>query len=297
MHSLTFATMVIPGQTEPEAVLLARSLRTQGGALAGQPVCVFYPETGTPLADATRAELAALDVRLEPVQVEPDTLRFPLAAKVFAAAAAEAQAESGLLVWMDSDTIIIQEPAEFLLPDGAALGYRPVHHILIGSRYDEPLDAFWSLIYARCDVPDAHVFPMQTVADGLRIRPYVNAGLLVVRPDRGLLQAWRDRFRTLYRLPEFAPFYKQNVRYAIFMHQAVLAGVMLACLEPGALCELSPRVNYPLNLHHEHLHQDRPDTLDALVTCRYDTYFDSPDWVDRLPAGMRLEAWIAEHTG
>ena len=127
---------------------------------------------------------------------------FPFAVKVFAAAAAEslARGQADYLAWMDSDSIVVSEPKALLLSDGKDLGYRPVDHTLIGSPYDAPIDRFWESIYRHCGVPESRgfPFPMVTSVDERRIRPYFNAGLLVVRPERGLLQSWRERFHRLY---------------------------------------------------------------------------------------------------
>jgi len=39
--------------------------------------------------------------------------------------------------------------------------------------------------------------------------------------------------RPVYRRPAFEQFYEQNVRYRIFVHQAILSGAALSLLEPG----------------------------------------------------------------
>ncbi len=117
-------------------------------------------------------------------------------AHAFAAARAEADAlgQTDVLAWLSPNTLVLGEPGDFLLGSGVTFGFRPVHHTLIGSRFDEPLDPFWSLIYELCGVPDGRVFPMETHVDGATIRPYFNSGVLVSRPGRGLMKAWRDRY-------------------------------------------------------------------------------------------------------
>ena len=68
---------------------------------------------------------------------------------------------------------------------------------------------------------------MKTHVDGNTIRPYFNAGHLAVRPEKRLLRKWSETFLELYKAPEFQRFYADG-RYRIFMHQAVLSGVILA---------------------------------------------------------------------
>ncbi len=195
---------------------------------------------------------------------------------MYAAAEAEerAGARSSLLVWMGEDTLIVQSPTAFLLSDNASLGCRPVHHSRVGSVYDRPPDDFWSLIYRHCGVSQEHIFPMETCTRDNVIRPYFNAGLLVVRPERRLLAAWRERFEVLYRHPDFEPFYQRDAAYRIFMHQAVLAGTALNALREEELLVLPETCNYPLHLHGEYPQEYRPATLDGLMTCRYEVLAD-----------------------
>jgi len=195
---------------------------------------------------------------------------------------------------MDADSIVLQEPQELLLKTGKALGYRPVDHTLIGSPYREPRDAFWTAIYAACGVAEDRAFPITTTVDQEIIRPYFNAGLLAVRPTRGVLRRWRDGFDRLYREPIFEPFYQQNVLYRIFMHQAVLAGTVLAAMDSQELQALSNRVSYPLHLHSRYPSARRAKVMNELITCRYDTWFQEANWKESIAVQEPLASWLAE---
>jgi hypothetical protein len=164
----------------------------------------------------------------------------------------------------------------------------------MGSRYDEPLDAFWTLIYRYCNVPETRVFPMMTHVDGTRIRPYFNAGLLVTRPERHLLQGWHDVFFRVYQEPSFQKSYQKDERYAVFIHQAVLSGVILSTLETGEIQELPPTYNYPLHLHAQDVTDHRPSCLEELVTFRHEGFYADPEWINKMPAGEPLKQWIAK---
>jgi len=205
-----------------------------------------------------------------------------------------AQDKTDLLVWLDTDTIVLREPRDFLLEDGRSLGCRPVHHTLVGSRYDDPLDFFWTQIYRYCKVSEDCVFPMTSHVDGTRIRPYFNAGLLVVRPERRLLQIWRDTFLKIYQASEFQKLYKKDERYKIFMHQAVLAGTVLSNLATDEIEELPATYNYPLHLQWEDVTAHRPSCLEEVVTFRHENFFENPKWKEKIPAREPLKQWIAE---
>ncbi|MEZ4643534.1 MAG: hypothetical protein R3E31_12525 [Chloroflexota bacterium] len=308
---MIFAFTAVPGPQEWQPILLAESVRQWGGALANSDILALYPQAMGTLTAETTAKLKALAVEIMPFAGELSTLRFPFAAKVLAAAQAEeaaAQAAQavqatrttqagGQLVWLDRDSLLIQEPQPLLLDEATQLGYRPVDHTLIGSRYEQPPDPFWQLLYARCGVEATQLWPMMTSVDEVRIRPYFNAGMLVVKPESGLLRSWRDDFLRLYQEPDFAPFYAQDGLYRIFMHQAVLAGVILRELEATSCVELPHLVNYPLHMHAQYPAARRPATMNELISGRYDTFFDDANWAKGFPMQEPLASWLRQNIG
>ncbi len=294
---LIFTSTVFPNRSsETQALLLAESIRAFAGSFAQAPVWLLTPDIEKQLSTTFKERLLALDISLVPFKIDREILRFPLAGDVFAAALAESRAynQADLLAWLGGNTLVIQEPKDFLLPEGKALGFRPVHHTLVGSRYDEPLDPFWTLIYRCCNVPKTRVFPMMTHVDGTRIRPYFNAGLLVVRPERRLLQAWRDTFFRVYEEPSFQKFYQKDERYAVFVHQAVLSGVILSAFETSEIQELPSTYNYPLHLYAQDVTDHRPSSLEELVTFRHEGFYNDPEWMNKIPAGEPLKQWIVK---
>lgn len=279
--------------------MLFDSLRTFGGELADSPCMVLIPKKEESLPDKTRERLSALDIHLIPFIVDEEAVRFPLASLAYAAARAEQQVrgKTEILVWMNEDTLIIRPPVDFLLRKGINLAYRPVHHTRIGSVYNEPPDDFWSLIYQHCGVNEDKVFPMETCIRDNTIRAYFNAGLLVVRPERRMLETWLDYFKRSYQHPDFQPFFKNDVLYMVFMHQAVLSGVVLNMFERNELLELPETVNYPLNLHLECPAEHRPSLLNDLSTCRYEGIEDLQNALKAIPAEESLKSWLNERLG
>jgi hypothetical protein len=152
------------------------------------------------LSPTAKRRLFARQVKLIPFEIDDELTRFPFASDILAAAFAESMARgrTDLLAWLGTNTIVLHEPADFLIQDDKCLGFRPVHHTLIGSRYDEPLDGFWTALYHACKVPKDRVFPMMTHIDATRVWPYFSAGLLITRPERQVLRAWRDAFLRIY---------------------------------------------------------------------------------------------------
>jgi hypothetical protein len=296
-ETLVFASTVFPRRgPETNSLLLAESIRSFGGTLSRAPIWYFVPDYGERLSDDTRDRLLALGVALTPFEIEPEVARFPFTGDAEAAALAESRALgcADFLAWLNPNTLVLREPGGFLLPDGKVLGYRPVHHINVGSRYGEPLDPFWTLIYRLCGVPEERVFPMRTHVDGETLRPYFNAGCHATRPGRGLLRAWRDAFLRIYRDPALMELYRENGAYKVFVHQAVFTGVVLAACSRDEILELPRGYNYPLHLHGEDVSGHRPSSLEELVTVRHEGFYADPDWARKMPAGEPLKRWIAE---
>jgi len=296
-EKLIFTSAALPGRaSETDALLLAESIRAHAGSLSRAPIWCFVPEYGKRLNPAIEDRLLSLDVTLIPFEIDLKLTTFPFVAEAQAAALAESMAlgRARFLAWLAANTVVLQEPSDFLLREGRSLGFRPVHHALVGSRYDRPLDPFWTLVYRYCKVPEGRVFPMMTHVDGTRIRPYFNAGLLVTRPRKRLLLAWRDVFLKAYQEPYFQEFYKQDERYTVFIHQAVLSGVILSTLATDEMQELPASYNYPLHLHAQDVTGLRPSTLEELVTFRHEGFYRDPEWMAKMPAKDPLKRWISE---
>jgi hypothetical protein len=295
-QDLIFAFMPAYRGAEVESLMLAHSIRAFAGELRNNPIWVLIPQSVETLSTPTRRELLALDAQLIPFDVERETLEFWFGGKVIASAAAESLAQTDLLVWMDSDTLVLNEPTEFRLDAGKHLGCRPVMLKNISSPYDEPLNRFWELVYRGCNTPPERIFPLTTTVDGVRIRAQFNAGLSVVRPEHGLLRAWCDNFLRLYREPQWDEFYKQHILYRIFIHQAILAATILAQLSQSEIQDFSDRVNYPMFLHNKYPVDRRSNTLNEVVTCRYDefSFFEERDWRNILAIEEPLGQWLEE---
>jgi hypothetical protein len=229
-------------------------------------------------------------------EIDPGWQGIPFATKVAASAVAEElSGEQGrLLVWLDPDTIFFRQPDEMLLPKGKALACRPVDHQLIGSPVDQPLDRFWLDVYRLCGVSESRLFTMTTSADEVPIRPYINAGCLVVRPEFGLLQAWRQRFDQALVSALFEPYFQQDILYRIFLHQAILSGVLLSLLSEDQIHILSHLVNYPMHMHTRYPTDRRPARMNDLISGRYDTFFDDSQWPASFASDEPLRHWLAD---
>ncbi len=295
MHQKIFISQIYPGRSISRTLLLLTSLREFGGKQADCPVWIFYPEILGDPGEKESIRLRELGAEIIPCDGEQDVLSFPFGAKVQAAATAEklAAGKTELVIWLDEDTLILAEPDEFRLPSGISLGYRPVHHKLLGISWDQEPDPFWRLIYQYCQASPEDDFPMVTHV-GEKIHPYFNAGVFVVRPELGILKQWWKVFEECFRAAPFQPFYEKNELYAVFLHQALFTGILINLLDRGEMQLLNPAINYPLHLHHDIPPDLRAKRIDDLVTVRYENSFSDPDWQQNFPISQELKGWIRD---
>ncbi|OQB03755.1 MAG: hypothetical protein BWY20_01281 [Spirochaetes bacterium ADurb.Bin215] len=294
--AVSFACMVDSDEAEKQAAALSRSIRDFGGALRASQLIAMRPKTSRPSRtwNTLKDDLQVIE---KVFTMEEELTTLPFAAKAVAAGHAESlAAENGdLLVWMDSGSLVLKEPAELLLDDDHVLGCSPVDHMLIGSPFSEPVDTFWEHIYRACGVSHSSVFPVTTVVDRREIRAYFNAGLLVVKPQRGILRAWGENIRTICNGADMKGLLNGNPLHRVFLHQAALAATILARVDRSEILLFPPRINYPLHMHADHPANRATKTLDDVVTCRYEGFFAHGDWARTIPASNALQAWIRTH--
>lgn len=283
------------------AYFLVESIRAFAGKYHDAPIWIYLPARLLQ-ADSSAAErFAAVDAELRVSEAPADARPYYFAGKVFAAAEAETAAAgmTRLLIWMDEDTIVLREPLDFDLPNGVAFAYRPVMHNRSGSLYDRPPNKYWSRIYEKLAVADADLFPVFTPADRQKIRAYFNAGLLVVRPERGILRKWPKDFAVLYGDPELIRMCDEDITNKIFLHQTALVGAVLNTVAKNEIMELSDRYNYPIFFEQQWDAEREFGSIEEVVTLRYDVYFRDPDpeWRQKLKGPDHLVAWLAERLG
>ncbi|NIP43897.1 MAG: hypothetical protein GWO41_00965 [candidate division Zixibacteria bacterium] len=283
------------------ALVLAESIRTFAGKYQDAPVWVYVSQYTPEISDGLKARFAELGVKIKNSRTPEDAMGFYYSSKVFASALAEKEAEGlgRILVWMDNDTVILSEPSEFILSSGIDFGYKPVMHKLIASSYTEPPDAFWARIYEMLGVAESSLFPMMTVTDSIEIRPYFNAGVLIVRPEREILRKWAEYYPILYRDEYFQNLAESDNRIKIFLHQVALVGAVLNNVEEKEMSELSDSVNYPIFFKEMFGADHEYDDLNGVVTLRYDYYFrnPAPDWQKKLRGPEEIISWLSDKLG
>ena len=296
MHKMIFSCFAAGKADINRALLLAESIRTFAGEYSGLPFLLVHSLENRQFTTTQQEIIQRFDILLQTVELDPVVAEFPFAGKVLASAAAEAFSarKASQLVWMDNGSLVVNPLDALLLMESIRMGYRPVDHLLIGSAYDEPLDDFWEFIYQSCAVSSENVYSMLTSTDQVAMRPYINAGMLVVRPEDQFLERWRDTLLDVYRTPPALKFYEDNYLYRVFIHQAVLAGCFITSYQSHETVQLPPNVNYPLHMHTHFPSHLQSASMNELVSFRYEEYFATPDWEQVLPVDPPLRDWLVE---
>ena len=103
---------------------------------------------------------------------------------------------------------------------------------------------------------------------------------------------WATNFRSFYSLPAFTPFYEPDFLYRLFIHQAVLAGTIVAQSGYDERHELPHLANYPAHRHTAYPESRRAARLNDVITFRYDTLAGEPHWEKTIPIEEPLRSWL-----
>jgi hypothetical protein len=218
-------------------------------------------------------ELEKLEVIHRRIALNLDYQDYPLANKPLVAGYAEQTIDAEILVFADSDKVILNDPTEFVLNGGYDGAVRPVDKKNIGTQgRGTPNFEYWNELFTLTGVcPRSTV---QTVVDRTRVLAYWNSGLVVVKRAAGIFTSWRDLFERVMHLklqPDTGPFY---------VEQSALAAAL--CASNACVQTLSRAYSYPLHLHNEIPEEQRPVRLDHLVSLHYHRAFDGGHWRNSL---------------
>jgi len=294
-HKFIFATYAETDGQLHNVHRLAVSLRTFGGNFSASPIRLYIPRNAEIKDRKFLAGLNSFGIEIIDSRLPEEAAWLFYAGKVYAAAEAEAAAEkdNAVLIWLDEDTMILSEPAEFELGSGTCLAYCPVMHNRSGSSYDIPPDTFWSRIYKKLEIADDRLFPMMTPADDQKIRAYFHVGLLVVRPERGILRRWVNDFEILYNDPDLVEMCRNDVIKKIFLHQTAMVGV-LHIVARNEMHELPGTYNYPIFFEKQYESERKFDSIENAVTIRSVVSLEKigESWHQMLAGPPEKVAWL-----
>jgi len=300
-QKLLFAAYAESADELQDTKLLAESIRTFGGEHRNSSMRVYHP--GNIILDNHRilVDLVLMQVEVCTIDIPEEADRLFYAGKPFAAARAESDMrdKADILVWIDTDTVMLDEPSDFCLEPEISLAYKTVMHNRSGSLFGAAPDEYWRRIYSVLEIEEEQLFPMVTWADHQKIRAYFHAGLLVVRPEKKILGAWADCFRKLYTDKTLAALCRADRVKNVFLHQTALVGAILPRLKREQMTELSDQYNYPVFFDKKYASEIVFDRLDDVVTLRRIVSFGSIDinWERQLSGPEDKISWLKERLG
>jgi hypothetical protein len=192
---LTFALCVESGPLEEGTIRFVESLRRFGGPLAMAKVVAVTPRPGPPLKQSTLKRFAKLDVDYVRVKKSHPYDWMAYLGKYFAITEAEKRATGDLIVWMDSDVIVLRPPTDLLLADGVQFAACPRDRNIGVADDTGGNRAYWSKVAQDAGLSIQDLPWVTTTADNENIRLYWNAGIFVYRHGSNFADPWMSTMR------------------------------------------------------------------------------------------------------
>lgn len=189
MSDICVVCCVEAGPLEVGARRLVESLRRFGGELAQAQVLAVTPRFGPSLTSETRSWFSRLQVehvRLPGREYSWNNFMNKPAALEYAAN----QTQAEVVVWLDSDVLLLNDPKELIDFGRKGLAACAPDKNLGSTGPDDPHDAYWIQV-CRAVGLDVHALPMiQTEKEKAWVRLYVNSGVFAFPRLSGLAQAF-----------------------------------------------------------------------------------------------------------
>lgn len=278
--TLAFVFCVEPGTLESQAVLLADSIRRWGGRFADAPIHAFNPRGRGPLGDATLERLSGSKVVVHADRLNSEHEAYGYGNKVHACDWAARHLGEDVLVFVDTDTVLVGEPSELELDADVDLAVRPVVNKGEGSAGPgDPNDPYWLQSHEICGVGEGRF--VETVRDRERIRGYFNAGLVIMRREAGVAERWLDFLRRF-----FAADHRLGVKFNNLDQHAL---AMVAAGIDDRTTVLDGRYNYPIPQRARLPEPDRSRPMSDLVHLHYHRWFHARDFLSSIRPSFDLD--------
>lgn len=268
--NLTIIFCIEPGYLCPQAVLLAKSIRAWGGRFASARVIAIQPRlSGDIPANVLRA-LDDADVEVVSADLNREFADSPPTNKVFACAYAEQLCDTELVMFTDTDCVVLNAPEECQLAPQFNLGLQPVVRKFRGTTHMfDRHAALWRRMYAKAKLaPRGFV---RTTVTGVPIRPYFNAGLIVFRRGRGFGECWLDMLRRIDDLVEGKA--RNNLdQFALALAAAHIGGVKI----------MPKNYNYSIGRRGQYGRRWSTIALNELVHVHYHKHFFAEGFIEGL---------------
>lgn len=190
-----FVACIEGGALERQALLLFESIRCYAGRFKDCAVYALSPRAGYGISNEALRRLDELGVEYIDTVLNDICPQYASANRVAAAAHIEETRPHEFLVILDSDTLFLREPEEFILPRGCDVLVRPVDLKGVSTTGEGDLcDAYWRDLCRCCGVEYERIPWGHSFVDGQRIKANYNGGLVVARGALGVMRRWAEFF-------------------------------------------------------------------------------------------------------
>lgn len=224
------------------------------------------------------------NVVLLPLEMEEEFRNYPLAIKAFAAAQVEKIVKDDVvtLVWFDPATLVLNSLENLDLENKYDLAIRPVTLLNnIGLKPHTPPDDYWTPIYNELALDYKNIPTVKTIADESEIQAYYNCEIFSVNPRLGFFQKWSELLTKFLRDEAYQKNACTTFQRRLFLHQAVLSGLINKFISPDKIKSLSLKSAYPFNQHDKlpvGKKVNSPNDLSAII---FDYAWErNPKWMD-----------------
>jgi len=264
MDSISVIINTEKGRLEGESKMLIESIRQFGGRFKDVPIYSYQPRKGFELSKSTISFFEKHQVNYIDLPLNKNHRDYPLANKIYTCAHAEKNLKSDTIIFMDSDSVVWQEPSAFYEMKDHDVGMTPVFRKLsLAVQQEDENYAYWQRLQSVLKFSmDQYV---QTVVDDQKVLAYYNSGLMVAKRSSCFFQSVLSNFEKL--LKEDAPFFKNR-----FLEQSNFTATILS--KGMKFKKLGKGYNYPLK-HHGNIKNPtyQLDSLDEVITGHYTTLF------------------------
>ena len=286
----TFVCCVEAGGLDVQAALLAQSIRRWGGRFADAPIIAVKPRHGPPLDRRAVDTMNKMGVEVRRVCPTHGIWWYGTINKPTTLAAVEPTVDTDLIIWLDTDTLVVAEPTEFDLPDDVDFAARPAESMLGTSGEGSVNDPYWRAVCAGLGL-DYDALPWVTSYPELeRIRMYWQGGAYCYRAATKLSQAhlaiYLRRVDLRIASKRCGVYFYDQTSMTLAVHQLKLRHHAL-----------SPLYNFGMNKRNNEP-WDRPELGDARVIHYHDSLW--PDTYERFMGALRkhrgdVHDFLAEH--
>lgn len=189
--STAFVCCIQPGFLEEQVIRLAQSIRLFSRSYSQCPIYAVSPY-GEDFSQSTLQQLEALNTTLIVKNLNQELRNFPYANKAYAVEYVESYYQHDALVFVDSDTMFVDNPSSLHLDDSVDFLARPVDlRNICCSPLDDMHREYWEACCKLADIQLTDLPIAMSTADKKVIYANWNGGLLMFRGNKEVGARWR----------------------------------------------------------------------------------------------------------